>query len=167
MSQVSDTKSKNQENYWKDSAARAEEFVWSKDEDNLRELGLKRSKKMEESTFFVTHLHKLTELTTSTFATRDGRVRRCMGEWCIHLSMIFGYVFGKVNTVNCEGGMLETLGKGEKLLGLRKPRNDEKLDAQNPSLAAFATRSAASWRLRDEARPRCRAPDEEGTIHAE
>ena len=93
MSQVSDTKSKNQENDWKDSAARAEEFDWSKDEDNLRELGLKRSRKREESTFFVTHLHKLTELTTSTFATRDGRVRRCMGEWCIHSSMIFGYGF--------------------------------------------------------------------------
>ena len=38
-----------------------------------------------------------------------------------------------------------------------------KIDAQNPSPAAFATRSAASWQLRDEAVPRCRAPDEEGT----
>ena len=33
-----------------------------------------------------------------------------------------------------------------------------KLDAQNPSPAAW---------LRDEAMPRCRAPDEEGTLYAE
>ena len=42
-----------------------------------------------------------------------------------------------------------------------------KLDAQNPSSSAFATRLAASWRLRDGAMPRCRVIDEEGTIYAE
>ena len=36
-----------------------------------------------------------------------------------------------------------------------------------PSLAAFATRSAASWRHHDGARPRCCAPDGEGTRYAE
>ena len=54
--------------------------------------------------------------------------------------------------------------------GLRELCNDDhevKLDVQNPSPAAFATRSAASWRLRDEAMPRCRAPNEGGTIYAE
>ena len=71
----------------------------------------------------------------------------------------------KVNTVDSEGGIHETPGRACDLFGLRKLCNDDhkvKLDAQKPSLAAFATRSVASWRLRDEAMPRCRAPDEEG-----
>ena len=54
--------------------------------------------------------------------------------------------------------------------GVRKLCNDDhkvKLDAQNPSADVFATRSGASWRLRDEAMPRCRAPDEEETMYAE
>ena len=62
-----------------------------------------------------------------------------------------------------------TAGRGSDLFCLRKFCYDDhkvKLDAQNPSPAAFATRSAASGRLRDEAMPRCRAPDEEGTIYA-
>ena len=55
------------------------------------------------------------------------------------------------------------------LFGLRKLCNHDhkvKLDAQNPSPAAFATRSAASWRLRNAAMPRFRASDEEETIDA-
>ena len=31
----------------------------------------------------------------------------------------------------------------------------------------IATRPAASWRLRDAAKPRCRAPDETETLYAE
>ena len=36
----------------------------------------------------------------------------------------------------------------------------------NPSLAAFAARSAASWRHHDGASPRCCASDRVGTLHA-
>ena len=94
-------------------------------------------------------------------------MRRRLGVWCIYLHvMIFGAYFGRVNTVDSEGGIHETTGRGAIFFGLRKLCDDEhkvKFDAQNPSPAAFATRSAASWRLHDEAVPRCRAPGEEGT----
>ena len=77
----------------------------------------------------------------------------------------------KVNTFDSERwGIHETAGREYDFFGLRKLCNDDhkvKFDAQNPSPAAFATRSAAPWRLRDEAIPRCRAPDEEGTFYAE
>ena len=79
--------------------------------------------------------------------------------------MILG-AYWKVNTADSESGVHETTGKRCELFGLRKLCKDDhkvKLGAQNPSPVAFATRSAASWRLRDEAMPRCRAPEEEGT----
>ena len=81
-----------------------------------------------------------------------------------------GHILGETAYLKVKGGILETAGRVYGIFSLRKLCNDDhdvKLDAQNPSPAAFATRSAASWRPRDEAMPRCRAPDEARTIYAE